>query len=291
MRFVLVLCPLLVAAPSLAGDNPYGLSRMEAARIAEQEAAFEALYKRQASAFRLLRDLEDLPGQKGGSLPVSLREAGPGAGTNFNRAPDGPPTIAILHDPRNGRPVDNCEMPCIMRMNPRTLAMLTIYRYGSEPVSLPAFEFDERGRPIRQPTRLEIPLGYNAVDAMANRKACREESEARLDTTISADADPCFRVPPRMPAMAERSGHCKVVFTALADGETADVVARECTDTVFCDSAALSVSRWHYYPKIELGEFVERPDIETKISFRLTETDGSVIPEPTGDLIPCIGIG
>lgn len=89
--------------------------------------------------------------------------------------------------------------------------------------------------------------------------------------------------------MAQQSGYCLMSLTVSESGYAVDVRADECTESVFCQPSVESVERWIYHPKIHLGDIVERPGVETKISYRLTDHDGTIIPESKDELVPCIG--
>ena len=281
----------LLAGPALAGDRDHDVSEAEVARMLDEEAEILAQIRPQAPRYRFVRTEEDLPGQRGASMPVTLSlPERPEDPLPWQWLPDGdPPSVAALHG-FDGRPLDSCTMPCTLLVNPRRPAMLTFYRYGSTPQLRPVFHIGPDMRPIIEPTEHVVQFGYNAVDALERRAVCRDRIAERVATGESTDAEPCLRVPPTMPQMAQRSGHCQMSFTVLEDGEVRDVVARECTELVFCDPSALAVSRWHYLPAIRFGKPVEQAELMTKMTFRLNDTDGSLIEEPDGPLIPCIGV-
>ena len=73
-------------------------------------------------------------------------------------------------------------------------------------------------------------------------------------------------------------------------GATSDVQTTECTDPVFCKPSAAATRRFIYHPEIRYGELVFANGLETKMTYRLANEDGSIIPEPEGPMQPCIGI-
>ncbi len=93
------------------------------------------------------------------------------------------------------------------------------------------------------------------------------------------DAQPLVRIPPIMPPRAEKSGHCKVRFDVSPEGAPFNVTATYCTQKLFERSSIKSVQKWKYNPKIVDGRSVSRSGVESKISFRLTDERGKIIPE------------
>ncbi len=93
------------------------------------------------------------------------------------------------------------------------------------------------------------------------------------------DAQPLVRIPPIMPPRAEKSGHCKVRFDVSPEGAPFNVVATYCTQNLFKRPTTKNVQRWKYNPKIVDGRPVSRTGVETKITFRLTDERGNIIPE------------
>lgn len=93
------------------------------------------------------------------------------------------------------------------------------------------------------------------------------------------DAQPLVRIPPNMPPRADKSGHCKVRFDVSPTGAPFNVVATYCTGRVFERPSIKSVEKWKYNPKIQDGVPVGRTGVENKITFRLTDERGNIIPE------------
>ena len=93
------------------------------------------------------------------------------------------------------------------------------------------------------------------------------------------DAQPLVRIPPIMPTRADRSGHCKVRFDVSPQGMPFNIEAISCSQTLFKRPSIRSVQNWKYDPKIVNGRTVSRSGVESKISFRLLDERGKIIPE------------
>lgn len=98
-------------------------------------------------------------------------------------------------------------------------------------------------------------------------------------TVSDRDAQPLVRIPPIMPPRAEKSGHCKVRFDVSPEGSPFNIVATFCTQNVFKRASTKSVEKWKYNPKIVDGRPASRSGVETKITFRLADERGNLIPE------------
>ena len=93
------------------------------------------------------------------------------------------------------------------------------------------------------------------------------------------DAQPLVRIPPIMPTRAEKSGHCLVRFDVSPEGAPFNVVTTFCTQSLFERSTIKSVQKWKFNPKIQDGRAVSRSGVETKVSYRLADERGKIIPE------------
>jgi len=98
------------------------------------------------------------------------------------------------------------------------------------------------------------------------------------------DVVPLERVPPIMPSRARRSGHVNVVFDVDENGKPFNIRVLSATEDIFIKPAVKSVEKWMYSP-IGRGEedvvAKTRKDVSNKITFRLTDQLGRVIPEPS----------
>jgi len=93
------------------------------------------------------------------------------------------------------------------------------------------------------------------------------------------DAQPLVRIPPIMPTRAEKSGHCRVKFDVSPEGAPFNVVTTFCTQSLFERATIKSVQKWKFNPKIQDGRAVSRSGVETKVSYRLADERGKIIPE------------
>ncbi len=98
-------------------------------------------------------------------------------------------------------------------------------------------------------------------------------------TVADGDPQPLVRIPPIMPPRAEKSGHCNVRFNVSAEGAPYDVQTTYCTQSLFERATIKSVQRWKFKPKIANGRPVAMMGLKNKVTYRLTDERGRLIPE------------
>ncbi len=136
------------------------------------------------------------------------------------------------------------------------------------------------------PPQIERQQASQPTVAIASLSGAIPEFEApKLDkasfkiAVSDRDAQPLVRIPPIMPPRAEKSGHCKVRFDVSPEGQPFNVDTYYCSTNVFKRATTKNVQRWKYNPKIVDGRPTSRKGVETKITFRLTDEHGNIIPE------------
>ena len=98
-------------------------------------------------------------------------------------------------------------------------------------------------------------------------------------TVSDREVQPLVRISPIMPPRAEKSGHCRVRFNVSAEGTPFDVQTTFCTQSLFERATIKSVQRWKFNPKIVNGRPVAMTGVENKVTYKLTDERGQLIPE------------
>lgn len=180
--------------------------------------------------------------------------------------------LATLYALYPENPLDMCVTPCSLNTNVSEQYNIIIYKHGF----LPSHTYLDTGVwPDENP--IEASLGINWLQTFEEQKKCFDQNEDRLSR--DRDAEVCKRHPPKMPPQARKSGRCRVMFNVSKTGYPRDVQALNCTDPVFKAASISSVRSWYYYPKIEKGNFVEQKNVRSKVSYRLRDENGEIIPE------------
>lgn len=136
------------------------------------------------------------------------------------------------------------------------------------------------------PPQIERQQASQPTVAVASLEGAIPDFEApKLDkasfkiAVSDRDAQPLVRIPPIMPPRAEKSGHCRVKFDVSPEGAPFNVETTSCSSSVFKSSSIRSVQKWKYNPKILDGRPTARKGVQSKITFRLTDERGKIIPE------------
>jgi protein TonB len=88
------------------------------------------------------------------------------------------------------------------------------------------------------------------------------------------DAQPMVRIPPQYPPRAaERGteGYCLMQFDVTPDGTPTNIVALDCSSSLFERSSVRAVERWRYEPKIQNGNAVWRRGVQTRLDYQLAD--------------------
>ena len=136
------------------------------------------------------------------------------------------------------------------------------------------------------PPTIERAKADKPTERIASLEGAIPEFEApKIDKTTfkiavsDRDAQPLVRIPPIMPTRAEKSGHCRVRFDVSPEGQPFNVSTTFCTQSLFERATIKSVQKWKYNPKIVDGRAVSRTGVENKVTYRLTDERGKIIPE------------
>lgn len=136
------------------------------------------------------------------------------------------------------------------------------------------------------PPQIERQAAAQPTEAIASIEGAIPDFEAprleRKDFKIQVsdrDAQPLVRIPGQMPPKADKSGHCKMRFNVGTDGAPFNIDAYFCTDRVFERESKKATSKFKYRPKIVDGVAVNMVGVETKITYRLLDERGRLIPE------------
>ena len=68
-------------------------------------------------------------------------------------------------------------------------------------------------------------------------------------------------------------------FDVDIDGKPENIVTTFCTQRLFANPSIESVAKWKYKPKIIDGRTISRSGVETKVTFRLVDEKGIIVPE------------
>lgn len=176
--------------------------------------------------------------------------------------------------------------PCDIELTRFTASVISVRLNGHYPrriiVNPTEINWDRR---FAEPVKLRV--NQKSAERNTKIKACETAVEnGDYDAAKGAeDGEPvlCYRAPPIMPRRARESGHCHAFFTISEIGHPQEIDIRGCTDDIFSMSSKNSVKHWRYYPARRGGVPAVYPNAEAVITYRLSTTAGTIIPEPRFD--------
>ncbi len=107
-------------------------------------------------------------------------------------------------------------------------------------------------------------------------------AQADDNTVYDEDAEMLTPSPPIMPANAEGSGYCCMMFDLTAQGTPINIKSAYCTNPIFSKASKTALSKWVYSPAKLNGSAVPRRNMSEVLSFRLFDFDRNTIPGRTG---------
>lgn len=187
--------------------------------------------------------------------------------------PDG--AIVTLRDVNTGAALESCKTPCTLHLAPSQTYGISYFKAGHIPAELSLGPEDLEHETIPR------PMGVNLFDAYQNGIRCYKDFKA-LKNKPDVDAKPCYRAPPVVPGGVSESGFCIMVFDVNNYGRTENIRATECTHENFVRNSELVVGTWSFTPKVERGMPVTQKDVKTKLTYRVMDDSGTLLPGPKG---------
>lgn len=226
----------------------------------KQLKKFEAKVALEKPNFRLIMREESFEERFNAVNPVTIKTKPEGA-------------ISTLYDFNTGEPLETCKTPCDLHIDNSSLYFAVALKPGHNPYPMIFSGKNEDN------TRPEVWLGINYFDMIQKARTCYKDFQDA--PKVDGDVSPCLRVPPVMPPWAEESGHCKVIFDVTAKGRIKNAKTTSCTHDYYKQPSLQSMTWWAYTPKVERGVAVNQIGVPSKISFKLSDENGNLIPEPT----------
>lgn len=156
----------------------------------------------------------------------------------------------------------------------RSVQRATRSRDVETPPPAPRIEVEEASRPAEA-----IATVTGAIPSFEKPKLDRKDFKIQVS---DRDAQPLVRMPGKVPDRALRdgkSGHCKMRFDVNTSGVPFNIKAYFCTHSMFERESTRATSKFKYRPKIVEGNAVEMRGVETKITYRVTDERGNILPE------------
>lgn len=156
----------------------------------------------------------------------------------------------------------------------RTVQRAVRDRDVETPPPAPSIDVEQASRPTEA-----IATVTGAIPAFDKPKLDRKDFKIQVS---DRDAQPLVRIPGKVPDRALRdgkSGHCKMRFDVNTSGVPFNVNAYFCSHSMFERESIRATQKFKYRPKIVDGQAVEMRGVETKITYRVTDERGNILPE------------
>ena len=245
MKYTLLATIILIAAHIFAPESATARADDQFQfYILKQDANAEAFFQQSLRDFKMIKRVQPFEARLNATEKVEYITKPAGA-------------VVTLHDPVTGEPLESCESPCFLSVDPMRNYLIYAYKFGHRGQFrqyYPDMSLDNR----------TIYMGSNYLELHRKKQACYRDWQ-RSDK-IDAEAQACFRIPPIMPSEAERSGHCKVTFDVDAKGQPFNMRTTFCTNYIFEAPSLHAISWWHFEPRTERGQALIQENVETKMS-------------------------
>ena len=172
--------------------------------------------------------------------------------------------------------IHSCLTPCSIDLRKKkkkqitTIYEVTFYKSGylREQKRL---DNDGRLDQISVNMRKASPVWENISDSHKHR--CK-------NSVGDHPALPCVRTPIRPPLLRiNRSGHCEIEFQVDEYGVIINSKIVYCTAKSLARESLRAVRSWRYIPKLQAGKFVQSQKITNKVSIKLHDPKGVLLPE------------
>lgn len=131
----------------------------------------------------------------------------------------------------------------------------------------------------RQPTEDLVDVNTQIYDFTVPDLGPRDHVPV---VVIRENPVPLIRIAGVVPDKALRegqSGHCNMVFSVNASGNTFDVRPNNCSDSMFESASIRAAKRFKYSPRLKDGLPVEMHGVTTRITYRVLDESGRLLPE------------
>jgi len=170
-------------------------------------------------------------------------------------------------------PIGGCFTPCSLKIDSRkpVVAYAEMSNKQGEAIPIAFNPREKQGIQVyftRTPP-LTITLSPLSVVDFSVEAGNAIEDKAAL---------PLVRTAPIMPFGALRSGYCNMKFDVSMRGVPTNIQATDCAHDIFRAGSIESVARWYFAPRTKNGKPMGVVGVETKITYKLADKHGKLIP-------------
>lgn len=157
------------------------------------------------------------------------------------------------------------------------------YIKSKKPQRVANIDVPPRINPISNTTPDEPPLERDPKPVEPVKFPIDGLDISPIDSAVmDTNAQPIIRVGGKVPnkALREgRSGHCLMRFDVDSLGQPFNVSAYACSHSMFAENSVKATKKFKYLPKYKGGVPVNMTGVETKITYRVLDENGRLLPE------------
>ncbi|WP_169331784.1 energy transducer TonB [Robiginitomaculum antarcticum] len=189
-----------------------------------------------------------------------------------------PKAQALAFRDGSREPVTSCSTPCTLELpaNERLGIVVTYRQFPPELLIIDTGKYDPADATYLKENPLEV--GWSEPELVKSEIENCQKNLKTYNPGLHAEAKPCYRIAPTMPAIAHQSGFCEMRFDIGIAGRPMNIKPDVCSEVYFAGHAMHAVHNWRYYPEFENGQAVIRKNVEVKVSFRLADELGNMLP-------------
>jgi len=90
------------------------------------------------------------------------------------------------------------------------------------------------------------------------------------------------KVPPQVPAEAQQSGYCCMIYDINSDGGVKNAKVDYCTETYLAQPSVDALTKWKYKKLRKDGTPVAAKNLTTHMAFHIAYWDGTIVPGKFG---------
>jgi len=171
------------------------------------------------------------------------------------------------------KPVGGCITPCSLKIDSRKAVAVYAEMSSKKGEAIPVAFNSREKKGIRvyftRTPPFTITLSQLSSVAFSVEAGNAIEDKAAL---------PLVRTVPIMPFGVLRSGYCNMRFDVSLRGVPTNIRATDCAHDIFRTASIESVAKWYYNPRKKNGKPVGIVGVETKITYKLVDKRGKLIP-------------
>lgn len=191
----------------------------------------------------------------------------------FTSNPEG--AVIIVRDAERLPPLKSCTTPCTLELDASLRYVAYGETMGGETAELPLGFPREKGIGVH----VIYERGNPGASILSLLNVGTDFSVPKFEMPINEKPEMLKAGFPNVPPLAKRSGHCLMIHDVTPAGFPTNIKTKSCTDNIFRNSSIVSTMQTRYAPQTQNGAPAFLVNATRKVSFKLVDKRGNVVPE------------